>query len=499
MKKMLSSLILLVMCISLSGCYKQEKFNFQEGRYAYNGKQINFYEDTVISNVYLDLQLLKDPSKNIITNRKNHLNYNVEFIIVTGDGQSYLCDFVIVGKLGKVGDQVDRYYVNVDVSKILNEDNAMLYLVLEFKNPNYYKDSSLTDATEVSIQVKNLVIENEFVDPGLYDFPNKLYYVGEIKTLNDGCYLGIEIATLSNKIEDFYHIPLEIKDEKLYDRLHDENYYNEPVLIDLEEELFDCTKLNILEEYENIVNKINLERKVFYLGENLSFYNKTSTYIVLCDESLYLIKINKKIDTNEIIGLDIYFLNNKLVELWFISEDGGCMVDEVIKHAQKNSNYTIDFSKHIFFTDTFINLKTLKIYDKVIKADEHMKLVPYDEQEGIFYMYIIEYVLKNGNFHFNSQYVSEEELMKYENVETDGNKIIVEIDNIKYTLYNEFSRYLISDIEMASSIFGSYENDDKVLSILFGSNNLDYNKSNISVTKKDSGYVLKLGHPPVTG
>ena len=91
----------------------------------------------------------------------------------------------------------------------------MLYLVLEFKNPNYYKDSYLTDATEVSIQVKNLVIENEFVDPGLYDFPNKLYYVGEIKTLNDGCYLGIEIATLSNKIEDFYHIPLEIKDEEV--------------------------------------------------------------------------------------------------------------------------------------------------------------------------------------------------------------------------------------------------------------------------------------------
>ena len=37
MKKILVSMFLLVFLLCLTGCYKQEKFDFEEGRYEYAG------------------------------------------------------------------------------------------------------------------------------------------------------------------------------------------------------------------------------------------------------------------------------------------------------------------------------------------------------------------------------------------------------------------------------------------------------------------------------
>ena len=90
---------------------------------------------------------------------------------------TFLCFFRADRKWGKVGDQVDRYYVRVDISEILEMDNAKLELVLEFNNPDYSNDKSLTGATEISIQVKRFTIDENYVDSSLYDFPNKLYYI----------------------------------------------------------------------------------------------------------------------------------------------------------------------------------------------------------------------------------------------------------------------------------------------------------------------------------
>lgn len=177
MKKILFSIFLFVFGLCLAGCYKQEKFDFQEGRYEYAGDEVTFYEDIAIKSVYIDLQLMTDMNKNVIINRKSNKNYNVKFTIVTSDDTNYICDLSIIGKWGKVGDQVDRYYVRVDISEILEMDNAKLELVLEFNNPDYSNDKSLTGATEISIQVKRFTIDENYVDSSLYDFPNKLYYI----------------------------------------------------------------------------------------------------------------------------------------------------------------------------------------------------------------------------------------------------------------------------------------------------------------------------------
>ena len=94
---------------------------------------------------------------------------------------------------------------------------------------------------------------------------------------------------------------------------------------------------------------------------------------------------------------------------------------------------------------------------------------------------------------------TEEEITEFEKTILDENNIIIEIDNIEYTLYKEFSYYLIREIKINDSIFSSYEEDERVLSILFGSSYSDFDKHNISVVKNDGGYIIKLGHPPITG
>ena len=179
MKKISFVLLFLISLVCLTGCYKQEKYEFQEGRYAYNGEKVNFYEDIIISNVFVDLELLTDMNKNVITNRKTNTNYNIDFIIVTSDGLTHNCDFTLGGKNGLVGDQVDRYHAELNISEILGKENAVLILVLEFRNPDYYRDTTQTKATEVSIQLKYFKIGEDYIDSTLYDFPNKLYYIEE--------------------------------------------------------------------------------------------------------------------------------------------------------------------------------------------------------------------------------------------------------------------------------------------------------------------------------
>ena len=314
--------------------------------------------------------------------------------------------------------------------------------------------------------------------------------------LIDGTYVGIQIGNSYKNIDTFYHDPYLVKDGKLYSYSY---CYGLPTKLTLEENLFDYSSLSILEGYHDIVQKLSIEKKVYGFDEILSGYNKSQIFIICLNDVFYLVTINKRIATDEIVSLNIDLLNDKLVSLWFISETGGCVIEEYFKFVEKDKEYVIDFTQYAFFTDIFINVDTLKIYNKVIYADDHMKLVPYDESEGIFYMYIIDYLLKYGNFHFDSQYVNEEEITEFEKTILDENKIIIEIDNIEYTLYKEFSYYLIREIKINDSIFASYEEDERVLSILFGSSNSDFDKTNISVMRNDGGYIIKLGHPPIAG
>lgn len=179
MKKISFVLLFLLCLVCLTGCYKQEKYDFQEGRYAYTGEEVNFYEDIIISNIFIDLELLSVVNKNTIINRKTDTNYNIDFIIITKDGNSHKCNFTLGGRSGLVGDQVDRYHANLDISEVICKENASLNLVLEFSNPDYYNDNTQTEATEIRIQIKYFEIGENYIDSTLYDFPRDLNYIEE--------------------------------------------------------------------------------------------------------------------------------------------------------------------------------------------------------------------------------------------------------------------------------------------------------------------------------
>ena len=174
-RKLVNFIYILVLILCLTSCYKHEKFEFQEGKYEYIGEEEVFYDDIVISNLYIELQSLTDINGNQITNRKNNETYNMNFVVVTNDNKTYNCDFYV--SPGIVGDQVDRYYIALDVSKIIDQENATLTLVLEFKNPDYYKVENIKIATEVHIQTKTLKIGDNIINSDLYSFPEKLFYV----------------------------------------------------------------------------------------------------------------------------------------------------------------------------------------------------------------------------------------------------------------------------------------------------------------------------------
>ena len=66
-----------------------------------------------------------------------------------------------------------------EIRELLGKENAALLIVLEFKNPNYYTDSTQTKATEVSIQLTYFKIGEDYIDSTLYEFPYKLNYIEE--------------------------------------------------------------------------------------------------------------------------------------------------------------------------------------------------------------------------------------------------------------------------------------------------------------------------------
>lgn len=155
--KCLFCYVLTIFCITLTSCYKQEKYDFQEGKYQYE-EDFYLYKDTLVTDLYLILSSTTDgidESENLLINRKNNNKYNVDIVFTLDDNNIYKCKFKMCSEDGLVGDQVDRYYIELDVSNILNMENTKLLLVLEFAAPyNYENKVQPTIATEIYIHFK---------------------------------------------------------------------------------------------------------------------------------------------------------------------------------------------------------------------------------------------------------------------------------------------------------------------------------------------------------
>ena len=326
-------------------------------------------------------------------------------------------------------------------------------------------------------------------------------------TLEDNSYIGIKIATTYSYIENNYYTPFELKDGDLYWVF--ENYGKLKKCIN-DSSIFQLDSLNllVLDGYEDIISKINNDKYIYYMANDTPGRLNTSFYLVNYNDDLYLVIIDNVEESVEVNSVNIYLLDDSKVFLYFndINSRPG---DEVYKYVYKNEDYIVDFlSATTFDSDMFIDLETLTIYNGTINCDQHLNLVPYSEEDGVFYTAIRESIFNYGNLHFNSCMVEEKELEKYNKAIYDGINVILEVDNIKYSLFKYMSKYYIFKIEMSNPIFDTYESDDIILSKLFGSDNFDNsinqfrsiesNNAYTIITKKNNSYIIEFGidlHP----
>ncbi len=163
----------------LTSCYKEERFTFKEGKYGYAGDQFVFYNEIKIDYVSLNFisENVDDKETNILVNRKNNASYYVDIYLENDKNEGFSCNFK---SLGKVGDQIDRYYIELDISNFINVENSIILMVLEIENSNYYKeDRNNFEADKIFLSIKKFTIDGNVVTE--YSFPSRLMleYVDE--------------------------------------------------------------------------------------------------------------------------------------------------------------------------------------------------------------------------------------------------------------------------------------------------------------------------------
>jgi hypothetical protein len=179
-RKLFLILGVLLLSLIITSCFKQERYDFKEGKYIYEGEQVIFYDNIVIEKVQLSFKTtpFNENQNNIIINRKTNVSYYVEFLIIS-DGIEYSCSF---NTLDKVGDQVDVYYIELDVSTLTNKDNSILNLRLHFQNPSFISQKYQENngyANYIRVEQDHLIIGDDFFDWSLFEFPHELFYKEE--------------------------------------------------------------------------------------------------------------------------------------------------------------------------------------------------------------------------------------------------------------------------------------------------------------------------------
>lgn len=162
----------LLFCLILTSCFKREKFTFKEGKYEYSGEQFVFYNDIKIDYISLNFKSgnVSNNETNILMNRKNNISYYVDFYIENEKNEGVSCTFK---SLGIVGDQVDRYYIILDISNFINVENATFEIVLEFFNSKYYSEDECDfEADQIFMSLKKFKINDVAIKDD--SFPSRL-------------------------------------------------------------------------------------------------------------------------------------------------------------------------------------------------------------------------------------------------------------------------------------------------------------------------------------
>ena len=162
----------LLFSLVLTSCYKEERFIFTEGKYEYSGESFNFYNDIDIKYISLDFskENIENKDTNLLTNRKNNESYYVDFFIENEKEEGVYCTFE---SQKKVGDQIDRYYIKLDVSNLIKYENSFVLMVLEISNSNYYSEDNCDFiADQIFLSIKKFTVNGRIVTE--YSFPSRL-------------------------------------------------------------------------------------------------------------------------------------------------------------------------------------------------------------------------------------------------------------------------------------------------------------------------------------
>lgn len=169
----------LLFSLAFTSCYKEERFMFKEGKYEYSGESFNFFDDISIKYISLDFnrENVDNEDANILINRKNNESYYVDFFIENEKEEGVYCTFE---SQKKIGDQIDRYFIKIDVSNLIKCENSFILIVLEISNSKYYSDDKGDfKADQIFLSIKNFTINGSAVTE--YYFPSRLIlkYVDE--------------------------------------------------------------------------------------------------------------------------------------------------------------------------------------------------------------------------------------------------------------------------------------------------------------------------------
>lgn len=163
-----SSIVILVVfiCIILvmfTSCFKVERYLFDEKKYVLQNKPIEWTEELIVDDAYLNFTKISDEEyqqaeskTNLLQNRKNKECYRIDFMLKFSNYGEVHCD---CDYLGKKYDMVDMYHVNISFKLV--EKQVNIYEVPFWIHGDSAKIGSR--ATSVTLGVGEIYIDDQKV------------------------------------------------------------------------------------------------------------------------------------------------------------------------------------------------------------------------------------------------------------------------------------------------------------------------------------------------
>jgi hypothetical protein len=170
-------LFLFALVLCLSSCFvgfKNEKYNLREGTFSYKDEEYKLTEGLYIEELKMSFSIIsedeysKSTPNNCVRDRKNKTPFSIGFYIKFKNTE--INSYSIEVK-DKIGDQVDRFYINIYVDNEFVKDD-IIKAVFELRNWNNEDDTF----EEIEFEFKSF---ERNMDLELNKTIMTLYYEGE--------------------------------------------------------------------------------------------------------------------------------------------------------------------------------------------------------------------------------------------------------------------------------------------------------------------------------